>query len=162
LLPQNWPRIFEKKIRVTDTEHFGYYQFIGELFYCMAAQEGPLGDQQYLALTHLVHQNWSDDLASINQTRLSKLQKDQPLSQIADFYKWIDYRTIDIAMGYENFKKFYLNHQWAFTDQTKKIILHIGTEIIKKFSKNNPDPGLMKTRLEILFKATYTHSSPYQ
>ena len=97
-----------------------------------------------------------------DQKRLSKLQKDQPLSQIADFYKWIDYRTIDIAMGYENFKKFYLNHQWAFTGQTKKIILHIGTEIIKKFSKNNPDPGLMKTRLEILFKATNTQSSPYQ
>jgi len=147
---------------LTDTEHLGFYQFIGELFYCMAAQEGPLGDEQYKALTALVHQNWSDDLASAKKSQMGELQKSHPLSQIADIYRWIDYRTIDIAMGYENFKKFYLNHQWAFTDQTKKIILHIGNEIIKKFSKNNHDPGMMKTRLEILFKLDKTLSAPYQ
>jgi hypothetical protein len=131
---------------LTDTEHLGFYQFIGELFYCMAAQEGPLGDEQYKALTALVHQNWSDDLASAKESQTGELQKSHPLSQIADIYRWIDYRTIDIAMGYENFK----------------IILHIGNEIIKKFSKNNHDPGMMKTRLEILFKLDKTLSAPYQ
>ena len=156
------PIIFDEKIKVTDTEHLGFYQFIGELFYCMAAQEGPLEDEQYEALTSLVHQNWSDDLAASQHPTSGELQKTHPLAQIADIYKWIDYRTIDIAMGYENFKRFYLNHQWAFTDQTKKIILHIGSEIIHKFSKNNQDPGLMNTRLEILFKGGKTITDPYQ
>lgn len=146
---------------MTDTEHLGFYQFIGELFYCMAAQEGPLGDEQYKALTALVHKHWSDDLAASKQP-VTGTVKNHPLAQIADLYKWIDYRTIDIAMGYENFKKFYLNHQWAFTDQTKKIILHIGNEIIHRFSKNNQDPGLMHTRLEILFKGGKTITTPYQ
>lgn len=74
----------------------------------------------------------------------------------------MDYHNIDIAMGYENFKKFYLNHQWAFSDQTKKIILHIGNEIIKRFSINSHDPGLMNTRLEILFKGGKMIKAPYQ
>lgn len=147
---------------MTDTEHLGFYQFIGELFYCMAAQEGPLGDEQYAALTHLVHKNWSDDLASKQQKSSGELQKAHPLSQIADIYKLMDYHNIDIAMGYENFKKFYLNHQWAFSDQTKKIILHIGNEIIKRFSINSHDPGLMNTRLEILFKGGKMIKAPYQ
>ncbi len=127
----------------------------------MAAQEGPLGDEQYAALTHLVHKNWSDDLTSGQQTLKGTLQNTHPLAQIADIYKWIDYKNIDIAMGYENFKKFYLNHQWAFSDKTKKIILNIGNEIINRFSKNNHDPGLMKTRLEILFKEGISNSKPY-
>ena len=71
-----------------------------------------------------------------DQTRLSKLQKDQPLSQIADFYKWIDYRTIDIAMGYENFKKFKI---YKLKNDINQSNINLSIDTIEDFNTNTKD-----------------------
>ncbi|TAI48417.1 hypothetical protein [Flagellimonas allohymeniacidonis] len=123
-----------------------FYQNLGKLFYAIAATDQKVRPSEIKRLRKYVRQFWLDVDAVDDEVGTDAAYQ---IEIVFDWLQETDYTGGEVH--FNEFKRFYKEHQDKFTSQVKKLILDTADSIASSFAGKNKSEMLLLQRLKSLF-----------
>lgn len=122
------------------------YQYIGYLFYAVAAADKKVEAQEIKTMKTLVKEQWvkvdstADDFGS------------DAAYQIEIVFDWLNENELSSKEYFEKFKVYYNKHAHIFDDYVKSLIIKTSSAIAQSFAGKNKSELILLAKIEALLK----------